>query len=327
MSTAVVTDTAASGPAAVAGGAAPPSFLGAGAGDGAAGQAGGGQGGGSQPAGGQPGAGQAGAAGSALPDSLPLGELDDDGKAWLQTKGYKSVADFIRATRSLESTIGREKLPLPKDEQDREGWDRLHKAAGWPEKAEDYGLQLGEAADPQFADAFLKKAHEARLSKRQAQDMVSWWNETSTALREADEQRWATEATQQAQAVLQELGASANGTLELARRGMTQLGLTPEQGRALERTIGMKAAVQLCAEYGRAHAEDRILESREGGPGSGIPRNAENARAKLTTLMSDGEFTNRLANGDPDAKRQQAQLFNVINGQRPGTYERLFGLS
>ena len=41
---------------------------------------------------------------------------------------------------NLEQLLGHEKVPLPKDSNDVEGWSRFNKAMGIPEKAEGYGL-------------------------------------------------------------------------------------------------------------------------------------------------------------------------------------------
>jgi hypothetical protein len=40
----------------------------------------------------------------------------------------------------LETLLGRDKVPIPKDVNDVEGWNRLSKALGVPDKAEGYGL-------------------------------------------------------------------------------------------------------------------------------------------------------------------------------------------
>lgn len=41
---------------------------------------------------------------------------------------------------NLEKLLGHEKVPIPKDINDVEGWNRLSKALGVPDKAEGYGL-------------------------------------------------------------------------------------------------------------------------------------------------------------------------------------------
>jgi hypothetical protein len=50
---------------------------------------------------------------------------------------------------NLEKLLGHEKVPIPKDDNDVEGWNRFSKAMGIPDKAEQYGL-----ADPQIPQGY-----------------------------------------------------------------------------------------------------------------------------------------------------------------------------
>ena len=46
----------------------------------------------------------------------------------------------LESHASLEKLLGHEKVPIPKDVNDVEGWNRFSKAMGIPDKAEGYGL-------------------------------------------------------------------------------------------------------------------------------------------------------------------------------------------
>jgi hypothetical protein len=48
-------------------------------------------------------------------------------------KGWRGPADMLTSYRALEKMLGSEKLPLPRDEADREGYERIYKALGRPE--------------------------------------------------------------------------------------------------------------------------------------------------------------------------------------------------
>lgn len=61
----------------------------------------------------------------------------------LMTKFDDTMDGFNKAIEShanLEKLIGQDKVPIPKDANDREAWARFNKAMGVPDKGEGYGL-------------------------------------------------------------------------------------------------------------------------------------------------------------------------------------------
>jgi len=50
------------------------------------------------------------------------------------------IGKLAESYNNLEKLLGHEKVPIPKDINDVEGWNRLSKALGVPDKAEGYGL-------------------------------------------------------------------------------------------------------------------------------------------------------------------------------------------
>lgn len=88
----------------------------------------------------------------------------------------------LESHANLEKLLGHEKVPIPKDINDIEGWNRFSKAMGIPDKAEGYGL-----ADPKipesmknFAinkDKFAEVVHAHKLTPSQAQGLWKVYNE------------------------------------------------------------------------------------------------------------------------------------------------------
>jgi hypothetical protein len=75
---------------------------------------------------------------------------------------------------NLEKLLGHEKVPIPKDANDVEGWNRFSKAMGIPDKAEGYGLSDVEVpAEMQGLEfdknKFAEIAHAHKLTPAQAQ--------------------------------------------------------------------------------------------------------------------------------------------------------------
>lgn len=79
----------------------------------------------------------------------------------------------LESHANLEKLLGHEKVPIPKDANDVEGWNRFSKALGIPDKAEGYGL-----ADAKFPESmkgmtidkqkFAEVAHSFKLTPAQA---------------------------------------------------------------------------------------------------------------------------------------------------------------
>ncbi len=116
----------------------------------------------------------------AVPDK-PTGEATDWREGFLPedllddpnfTK-YDTKEGFLKSHLSLVKMLGSEKVPIPR-EGDEEGWQRFYKAAGHPERPEDYGfskpeeipegLTYNEDLDKQIATIL----HGAHLNRNQA---------------------------------------------------------------------------------------------------------------------------------------------------------------
>lgn len=85
----------------------------------------------------------------------------------------------IESHANLEKLLGNDKVPIPKDINDVEGWNRFSKAMGIPDKAEGYGL-ADVQMPPDFngegpnKNKFAEIAHAHKLTPAQAQGL---WNE------------------------------------------------------------------------------------------------------------------------------------------------------
>lgn len=83
---------------------------------------------------------------------------------------------FAESHANLEKLLGHEKVPIPKGDDDVEGWNRFSKALGIPDKAEGYGLpdaQLPEGVGELGFDKnkFAELAHSHKLTPAQAKGL------------------------------------------------------------------------------------------------------------------------------------------------------------
>lgn len=82
----------------------------------------------------------------------------------------KDPQDLAKQFYNAQKVIGRDKIPMPKDESDQEGWDRLFKAVGRPDSPDEYEIpeDLKEVQwDEQALKDFKAAFHGAGLSKKQ----------------------------------------------------------------------------------------------------------------------------------------------------------------
>ena len=72
--------------------------------------------------------------------------------------------EAVKSHLSLEQLLGHEKVPIPKGQDDVEGWNRFSKAMGIPDKAELYGLPDANIPDTMKGLAFDKNKFARRFT-------------------------------------------------------------------------------------------------------------------------------------------------------------------
>lgn len=112
----------------------------------------------------------------AIPEWVPK-------KYWDAEKKSARVEDLGRAYTNLEKLLGREKVPVPVDENDEEGWQRWYNAAGRPEAPDKYEFQRPELPpdlpyDEDTEKAFRAWSHSNGLSKKQAKNLYEGFVKT-----------------------------------------------------------------------------------------------------------------------------------------------------
>lgn len=94
-------------------------------------------------------------------------------------KGHESLSKFdteeglAKSYVNLERLLGGDKVPVPKDPEDKEAWDRYYAAGGRPEKPEDYKFERPQLPDGitynEDDEKFLRSfAHQNGWNQRQA---------------------------------------------------------------------------------------------------------------------------------------------------------------
>lgn len=107
------------------------------------------------------------------PDFQTLIPAEFKEKAWV--KDVKDLPSLFKRTDGLLSEMGKRPAGIPQDNAAPEEWDKYYRAAGRPDKPEEYGFKADtEAAkalgwDDKIAAGVQAVLHSAGLSKKQAQ--------------------------------------------------------------------------------------------------------------------------------------------------------------
>ncbi len=213
--------------------------------------------------------------------------VDADTRAWIDTKGFKTPADIIASQRNLEKLIGGDKIPKPKGDDDKAGWDQLYKSLGRPDKPDGYKLPIPEGADDAMVKAFAPKMHELGLTQKQAAGLTEFWNGHVKGLSEAD----ATSKGQKSEAEVADLhtewGGQFDANVEAAKRAVRQFGIDKATMEGIEGGIGTGATYRLMAKLGLALGEDGGVQ---GDGKKQFASTKEQALHEISTLKGDKDF-------------------------------------
>lgn len=258
---------------------------------------------------------------TSLPAEDWASTLPEDLQGLVGHKGWKSPEDAVKGYRHLEEFTGADKagrgMVLPKDAEDKEGYDRVYKALGRPDTPEGYeikslmlesGVPVDET-DTLLAETMSGAMHEAGLSMSQAKKMAEAFQGVVKSTNDSAEQAFAAELEAFERKV-------APADLEAARRGFRFFGLDKDEAgevsTALVRALGPERAVKMFAQLGGALGEDKAIE---GGGIVGVGGVAGASR-RMDQLLSDPAFSKRYLGGDQGAMDEMDKLSKIIASGR-----------
>ena len=232
---------------------------------------------------------------------------DSDLKGYVANKGWKDSTELARGYQNLEKLLGSEKLPMPKGDDDVEGWNKLYTKLGRPETPEGYGIKAADGQDPTLANAAASKFHELGLTEKQGQALTNWWAEQSQGLLDAQSAAQAQSAEQAIAELKNEWGNKYDENVELGRRAAREYGLDADALGKIENALGTKGLLDLMAKIGRGQGEAEFI----GQGKTSFGMSPEAARARIQALKGDAEWTQRYLKGDADARAELERLHRL----------------
>jgi hypothetical protein len=232
-----------------------------------------------------------------LADTAPDKKTPSDRK-WIENKGFKSPAEAIAAYRQLENQFGSgEKLVLPKDANDADGWNRVFTALGRPEAPEGYDAKpLGDQVDPAFFGEFAKAAHAAGLTQRQVEAVAEFNNQQLAAAATAQAQREKAEGAE----LRKTHGAALETMMAHTDRALAAYGFTEQEAIAMRQALGVKRSLEFFAKLGSGMAEDGLPGNGNKGGGGDLATMLQ----RKQQIIKDPELAGKLRNGDPALKAE-----------------------
>jgi hypothetical protein len=261
---------------------------------------------------------------SLSPAEAALQQVQDGPPEWAPAKYWdpntKSVKyeELGKGYQSLEKLLGREKVPVPTGDDDQEGWERLYRAAGKPEKPDDYEFERPDrmpedlAYDEDTEKNFRAWAHANGLNKKQAKALYDGYVKTQIERHGAwHDQQKQVRATAE-MALRREYGGAYEGKLQLAKTALREfadpdyLKYLDESGRGND-----PREIRAWIRIGEKMGGDTRLKGR-----------AENHATVADAKKAVSEFRSKnekvlYDKGHPDHKRMTAEMNKLYEAAYP----------
>lgn len=181
----------------------------------------------------------------------------------------EGLKNLIKSYKGQARLLGGEKVPVPKDENDKDAWDALYKVIGRPDEPDGYDLSfLNEKEYPEgfgpnieMMEALKPVAHELGLNQRQLQGLSEFvlqqQEQTYTQLVQEQNQRH--EAAMAA--LQQEWGKATPQKIQAANSALAELtaGMGEDDKARIVNAMGNDPAfIKMLAKYREAVAEDTL---------------------------------------------------------------------
>lgn len=240
------------------------------------------------------------------------GAIDPDHANNPRLTRFETPKAMFESYVSLEEKLGKDKIVIPKDQNDTAAWGDLAKAIGVPATKDDYKFTEVKLPDGMPADAaqegkFRELAHKYHLAPWQAdglrKEVLEANAETFTKLT-AD----ATENAQKVETDLQkEFGSAWPEKKELAQKVIDKY--APEAHELSGKILADPAAIRMLIGIGEKFGEDGLIDAG-GGAGRLSP---QEARAKINQILGDDKHPYNVDTdpGHKEAVDYMTQLYEM----------------
>jgi hypothetical protein len=220
-------------------------------------------------------------------DSLP-----EDLRTEPAFNDINNVQDLARSYFNAQRMVGADKIAVPGPNADVTDWSSVYDKLGRPPTSSDYSFELGKepgsAYSPDQLDNFSKKAYEEGLSKKQAENIFSWYNTENVSARANVEKAIEERKANAEEQLHKEYGNAYDERVTLAQRVVKEFG--GEDGLQLLDDTGLgndPRVIKMFANIGLNMSEDSLSV---GDGQSSFTMTPDEAKREIATLQRDNQF-------------------------------------
>lgn len=225
-----------------------------------------------------------------------LGSLSEDLKTSKSLGKFKDVENLARGYVNAEQLLGRDKLAMPKTDDE---FKAVYAKLGCPEDPTKYGIDLktlGVEMDERTAslakkdlDAFLPVAKDLGLNTKQASELFKFYASNVQASTAASEADIAQETTIAEQTLRRELGQAYDAKISLANRALSSFG-SKELISAIDASgLGRNTDfVRMMIKVGEGYAEEMGIDKNGQQTMTPSDLQAEISKAQANPAYLDG---------------------------------------
>jgi hypothetical protein len=214
-----------------------------------------------------------------------------DLKSHPKIQEFKNADDMAKSYLELQSLLGHEKVPIPKDENDELAINMMNKVRGVPEAVDGYELQAPEVPEGmegmEFgSDMFKEIAFKHKLTPAQAQGLQDDYVKLLSDINSEAAKHY-TEAVNEAKAKLTgEWGLAYDRKVKLAQDVMNKYAGSKEAFEHINAKLGADpVALKFLAAVGEQFSEGSLGDT--GTTTSGFTKTPAEAKAEYDKIMND----------------------------------------
>lgn len=240
-------------------------------------------------------------------------QLPEELKSHPSLQKFNSPADLFKSYVSLESMLGKNKVPIPDENAPQEEWDKFYEKLGRPKTPDEYEIKLdGIQTNEEFLNNYKQWAHKAGLNKQQAAELAKHYAEFENQYVAKLRQDFINRVQEAKRNLANEWGQNYERNVKAAERALMAAANEIDGLQEWLEASGAKADpvfVKLMHFFGRGLAEDTL----KGGGRAIAPESAE---AEIERLLADDDFKKKYLSGNKAAVEQITRLMEAAYGNK-----------
>lgn len=199
---------------------------------------------------------------------------------------FSDANGLAKSYLSLESLMGRDKIPVPKGADDITAWGFYNKAFGVPETAEGYDFTVEGAEEGQDFKGLKELMHKYHIPNDTAQALIDAHIQDFKDYENAKIQKFNAESEEATKQLKAEWGLKYEENLKSAKHFLEKMSSSKEEYDYFDNKIGNDIHfIKLLSKMGNSISEGSLggLE----GQASGFTKTPAEAKAELDKILND----------------------------------------